>query len=251
MENSTPTNKYPLVPPNEQKCVWMTAGILSYQLCDREFDCDHCPLDSAIRTFPERPSTSQRPTAMDTDRQKSRMLSPGYIYSRKHCWIKSNDGGTVRVGIEPVLSSMLLNLKTVVLPSIGDHLQAGKVCSWVVLEGGTLAISSPLDGDVCGTNAVLVDQPYDIRNNPFEKGWLFDLRTNEDIFNLSSLLRIGEAEKRYAEDERRFHSLVNAELKKHRATAGVTLADGGQVVEDVAAMLGPEKYFLLLSEVFV
>jgi glycine cleavage system H protein len=251
MENSPPTNKHPLVPPNEQKCIWMTAGILSYQLCDKEFDCDHCPLDSAIRTFPERTSIGQRQVKTDSKKQERRMLSPGYIYSRKHCWIKPTDGGTVRIGIEPLFSSMLLHLKTVVLPSIGDRVQAGKVCAWVVLEGGTLAISSPLDGDVSRTNAILVDQPFDLHHDPFEKGWLFELTTNEDIFNLSSLLRIAEAERRYGDDERRFQSLVNTELKKHRTTAGTTLADGGQPVSDVAAMLGPERYFHLLSEVYV
>lgn len=35
--------------PKEQRCVWMAAGILSYQLCEREFDCDQCPLDKAMR----------------------------------------------------------------------------------------------------------------------------------------------------------------------------------------------------------
>lgn len=251
MDNSTPTNKYPLIPPNEQKCVWMTAGILSYQLCDRELDCDHCPLDSAIRTLPERPMTEQRQAAASANTSERKMLSPGYLYSRKHCWIKSNNGNTVRVGIEPLFSSMLLNAKTVVLPSIGDRLQANKVCSWVVLEGGTLAISSPLDGDVIRTNAALVDQSNDIHDDPFERGWLFELSTTDDIFNLSSLLRIAEADRCFSEDERRFQSLVNVELKKHHSTAGATLADGGKPIHDVAMMLGPEKYFLLLNEVFV
>ncbi len=250
MDNSKSTNKYPLVPPNEQKCVWMTAGILSYQLCDRQFDCDHCPLDSALRTFPERTTIDQRQMATNVSAKGRKSLIPGYLYSRKHCWIKSNDGNSVRIGIEPLLSSMLLNSKTVVLPSIGDRVQANKVCAWIVLEGGTLAITSPLDGEVQRTNAALVDQPHDIHDDPFERGWLFDLSTREDIFNLSSLLRMAEADRHYSQDERRFQSLVNTEFKKHHAEAGVTLADGGKPVQDVAAMLGTEKYFLLLREAF-
>ena len=250
MDNSKSTNKYPLVPSNEQKCVWMTAGILSYQLCDRQFDCDHCPLDSAIRTFPERTNIDQRQVARNARSKEGRSLVPGYLYSRKHCWIKSNDGNSVRVGIEPLLSSMLLNSKTVVLPSVRDHVQANKVCAWVVLEGGTLAIASPLDGDVQRTNAELVDQSHDIHDDPFDRGWLFDLTIGEDIFNLSSLFRMAEADRQYSEDEQRFQSLVTMEFKKHHAAAGVTLADGGKPAKDVAAMLGPEKYFLLLREAF-
>ena len=31
------------------RCVWMEAGVVGYKLCDREFDCDHCPFDAALR----------------------------------------------------------------------------------------------------------------------------------------------------------------------------------------------------------
>jgi hypothetical protein len=31
------------------KCVWMQAGNVDYKLCDREYECDECPFDQAIR----------------------------------------------------------------------------------------------------------------------------------------------------------------------------------------------------------
>lgn len=31
------------------QCVWMQAGVVGYKLCDREFDCDLCPFDAALR----------------------------------------------------------------------------------------------------------------------------------------------------------------------------------------------------------
>jgi hypothetical protein len=31
------------------ECVWMQAGVVSYKLCDRRFDCERCPFDMAIR----------------------------------------------------------------------------------------------------------------------------------------------------------------------------------------------------------
>jgi glycine cleavage system H protein len=251
MESSNPTNKYPLVPPSEQKCVWMTAGILSYQLCDRKFDCDHCPLDSALRTFPLRASATESPSraTQSTSAQRKNLL-PGFLYSRKHCWVKPGDGTDVRIGLEPLLASLLQGSKTVVLPSVGDQLQADKACAWIVLEGGTLPILSPMDGEVTRTNALLVDQPHDIRDDPFGHGWLFDVSTGADIFNLSFLYRMGEADRYYAEDEKRFQVLVSGEEKRHRYTTGATLADGGQPVQDVASMLGPEKFFSIMMKVF-
>jgi hypothetical protein len=32
-----------------EQCVWMQAGVVGYKLCDREFDCDLCPFDAALR----------------------------------------------------------------------------------------------------------------------------------------------------------------------------------------------------------
>jgi glycine cleavage system H protein len=250
MQSSRPSNMYPVVPPNEQKCVWMTAGILSYQLCERQFDCDHCPLDSALRTFPQHSVGDKVQDKAPGKTRETGQLISGYLYSRKHCWIRSNEDSTVRVGIEPRFSSLLHNSKTVVLPSIGDPIQMSKACAWIVLEGGTLPISAPLDGTVTRTNALVVDRPFEIQDDPFEKGWLYEVTTSEDIFNLSSLYRIAEADRIYREDEQRFHSLVSTDLKKHHSVAGPTLADGGQPVQDIAAMLGREQYFVLLREVF-
>ena len=31
-------------------CVWMQAGVVDYKLCDRDYDCEHCPFDEALHT---------------------------------------------------------------------------------------------------------------------------------------------------------------------------------------------------------
>ena len=30
-------------------CIWMSAGLVAYKLCDREFKCEECPLDELMR----------------------------------------------------------------------------------------------------------------------------------------------------------------------------------------------------------
>jgi hypothetical protein len=44
-------------------CVWMLSGVLNYRLCDRDLDCEHCPLDRALRGI-EGPENG-RPPAED------------------------------------------------------------------------------------------------------------------------------------------------------------------------------------------
>ena len=39
-----------IVPPGKKKCVWMEAGVVSYKLCDNNFDCSTCTYDHAMQT---------------------------------------------------------------------------------------------------------------------------------------------------------------------------------------------------------
>jgi len=37
-----------IVPPGKKKCVWMEAGVVSYKLCDNNYDCPTCVYDHAM-----------------------------------------------------------------------------------------------------------------------------------------------------------------------------------------------------------
>jgi hypothetical protein len=36
------------MPPGILPCVWMSAGLVSFKLCDREGECEGCPFDRAM-----------------------------------------------------------------------------------------------------------------------------------------------------------------------------------------------------------
>lgn len=31
------------------KCIWMASGVVTYKLCDFEYNCEACPFDQALR----------------------------------------------------------------------------------------------------------------------------------------------------------------------------------------------------------
>jgi len=43
-----------IVPPGKKKCVWMEAGVVSYKLCDNNYDCPTCVYDHAMQTKVDR-----------------------------------------------------------------------------------------------------------------------------------------------------------------------------------------------------
>jgi len=38
-----------IVPPGKKKCVWMEAGVVSYKLCDNNYDCPTCVYDQGMQ----------------------------------------------------------------------------------------------------------------------------------------------------------------------------------------------------------
>jgi len=38
-----------IVPPGKKRCIWMEAGVVSYKLCDNNYDCSTCVYDQAMQ----------------------------------------------------------------------------------------------------------------------------------------------------------------------------------------------------------
>jgi glycine cleavage system H lipoate-binding protein len=250
MSESEADSVHPIVPSGEIRCVWMSAGVLSYQLCERKLDCEQCPLDVALRQrFIDQQSLHGHERAVmeahGTEQPRRNML-----YGRKHMWVSAHDGHTVRLGLEPGFASVLVSPKAVVLPSIGEQIVRNKVCSWIVMDGGTLPIVSPISGKVCQSNTYLAENPHAICASPLGQGWLFELLSEGAVVHDNDLLPVADAARIYAEDGRRFQALLSAELTKGGADVGITLADGGQALENLSEMLGPAKYFKLVRSIY-
>jgi len=250
MSESESQGKYPIVPPNEIRCVWMTAGVVSYQLCDRRLECEQCPLDIALRQrfanqralHPRKPPVANNQTTPETP--------SGTLYGRKHVWVRAGESNTARVGLEPGFASALVSPKAIVLPAVGEHVIRGKVCSWVVMEGGTLPIVAPISGKVRMTNAKLTENPHTICLSPLGSGWLFELTVEAPVAQETDLMSVGDAAPIFAEDETKFQNLLMAELLKGGEVVGPTMADGGQALSGLSEILGPTKYFRLVRNIY-
>ena len=49
---SDPRNR--VLPLDALPCVWMSAGLIAYKLCDQDFECERCLFDWAMRgTHPD------------------------------------------------------------------------------------------------------------------------------------------------------------------------------------------------------
>jgi glycine cleavage system H lipoate-binding protein len=49
VQETTKKTSLKVVPPGKKKCIWMEAGVVSYKLCDNNFDCQTCSYDHGMQ----------------------------------------------------------------------------------------------------------------------------------------------------------------------------------------------------------
>lgn len=231
---SNPQGANPM-PPTDLRCTWMTAGVLSYQLCDRQFACEDCPLDRAMRTHftPAQAAAARQPEEQ----------APDARYTRNHFWLTKSGDATWRAAIEPRLALMLPPVKSVVLPAAGDLLDEHAPAAWIVFDDGTLPLVSPGAGKVLRTNEQLRAEPHLIASPSVAQGWLFEIAVSPGQL-FSSREEIGPS---YDEDDERFRALVAASLNREAAAVGPTLPDGGSRLDSLITMVGLKRYCEVLA----
>lgn len=59
-----------IVPPGKKKCVWMEAGVVSYKLCDNNYDCSTCVYDQGMQVKVARQKEIAPVAAIETQADK-------------------------------------------------------------------------------------------------------------------------------------------------------------------------------------
>ena len=129
------------VPVSGSLCVWMSAGLLTYKLCDRDFDCDHCPLDAALRGR-HRDSDGVVPLSGPS---LSDMLFPAdLLYSAGHCWVgRMSNGGKLRCGLDAFAAALIGHVEEVSWSVAGSAGESASACE-IDVGLGTVSLRLPL-----------------------------------------------------------------------------------------------------------
>ncbi len=241
---------YQIIPPGENRCVWMTAGVLQYQLCDRDFRCEECPLDLAIRR------QVRSPVFVAESAKALRTTPPGpelkkeLRYSSNHCWVLEIAPGSFRVGIEPGFAAAIGRPRAIVLPPQGQAVREGQTCAWIVTAGGTLTLEAALRGSVEAANISLRESPHLLHQHPFDDGWLYEVASDENAVKEAGLVSADRIADSYAADRSRFLAALSGMLRGHRPDRDLSPADLEHQIESIPDQVGHEKYFSALRQIY-
>lgn len=70
MEARAKKESMKIVPPGKKKCVWMEAGVVSYKLCDNNYDCSTCVYDQGMQLKVARQKEAAQLAAVETSTDK-------------------------------------------------------------------------------------------------------------------------------------------------------------------------------------
>ena len=231
-----------VLPSGARPCLWMLAGLLSYRLCDREYDCERCPLDAAIRGAPRAPDAGIAVTPPAWG------IRDGLSYHPVYGWIVPGAGRRVRWGVDGWTAQLLERVTAVILPAVGTRLLRGKVACWATVEGSLVPLRSPLSGEVARTNRALQADPMLMTHSPYDAGWLLDVEADDGSAATRRWIGARERRERAAKQTRRMHRSALGYLHAGQEI-GPTAPDGGVVLSDLRRMLGPSRYHRLVVSV--
>ena len=148
-----------------------------------------------------------------------------YLHSG-HTWVLLESENQVRVGLDDFSQKIMGPADKLKLPDVGKVYYQDHICMSLVRQGHKAPFLAPVDGIIENVNPKVLQKPGLIHDDPYQEGWLFSVRADNLQRNLANLFS-GESNAVWIDQES--HRL----LSFMETTTGVTLPDGGSIIDDV------------------
>jgi glycine cleavage system H protein len=244
----------------QNRCIWMTAGVISFKLCPLDYDCEQCDFDQVMRS---QVRSSREKSRVRPDRSEipvsSAGIATGSVDSKKplfftfsaseldqdlylhpaHLWIRQLEEGKWKVGIDSLLAYVLPTAAKVDLNRPGTRMLQNQLLGKVHTQAGTIPLAAPLSGRLVQTNPRLGESPGIVQEDPYGEGWLAVMESSPGESDLKSYTA-GASSRTFLEEEAQHLRF----LLKHRGieldNIGETLPDGGAHIKHLHQVLpGP------------
>lgn len=266
MKHSKPKSegRFHLIPEGEKPCIWMEIGVVTYKICDRNFNCDTCPLDIGLRGLTGTPAAPEAAkvknplpdSETDFDRKRRsdslrlshlshmvRFYEEGDRYFHpKHTWIQVEAPNRVYIGIDNIVATLLGSIDDVCLPKAGQRIRRGEWCCQVIQRARAFSILSPVSGRVLEANEELHGFPDRLILDSLGGGWLSSVKPDNLQHDLK-YCRAGDAVfPWYLKELEWLDSILANSLQDRRDRVGQTMYDGGELSRNLHELLPPEEY---------
>ena len=99
--------------------------------------------------------------------------------SKQHVWAGIEDRH-VHLGLTNYIQGALGTVISVELPDVGDQIEEGEIFAEIESVSTVHEFLSPVTGTVLTVNPQLEDRPSIINEDPYNQGWLVEVRLKSD-----------------------------------------------------------------------
>jgi glycine cleavage system H protein len=172
----------------------------------------------------------------------SMLIPQGLFYSRNHTWMYMEKSGSARVGLDDLLLHLTGEVNLGKLRNPGENILKGDLLTEAYQDGKSLKILSPVSGKIIGINPAIVENPGILNKDPYEKGWIYEIKPSKWI---------AEADDCYFEEGalhwlkielERFKDFLGTEMKIYTETSPVVMQDGGALCDHVLTGMSSEVW---------
>ncbi len=256
--------RFSVIPEGEKQCVWMEAGVVAYKICDRDFQCENCPLDIGLRGMSPEPAAGQTarkqpslPTLKPDFKSRSNGSSLRFsvlsgmndfqggddrYFHPKHTWIQPEASDRIYVGIDSIVATVLGSIDAISLPLPGQRIRRGENCCQVIQGSRAFSILSPISGRIVEINEDLENFPDKVILDSLGKGWLFCVEP-DDLEEDLQYCRGGDSVfPWYMKELQWLDSVLADNLQRRQKQLGQTMYDGGELSRNLRDLLSPDEY---------
>ena len=106
-------------------------------------------------------------------------MPDGLYYHKEHAWVKVQDDGLVKVGMNDFYQKSAGDTTYVDLPFEDDEVEQGETCGKIQSAKWVGKFVSPLTGEVANINEELEDDCSLINTDPYGGGWIMIIRPSK------------------------------------------------------------------------
>ncbi|MCH8054680.1 MAG: glycine cleavage system protein GcvH [Deltaproteobacteria bacterium] len=117
-------------------------------------------------------------------------MESGLKVSEQHVWVRI-ENPHVFLGLTNFAQGELGQIITVDLPEMGDEVERGEPFAELESVATVSELIAPVSGTVLTVNADLEDHPSIINEDPYNEGWLIEVRLKDDS-EVESLMDMDE-----------------------------------------------------------
>lgn len=100
-------------------------------------------------------------------------------YTKSHEWVRTEEDGTLTVGITDHAQEALGDLVYIELPEVGADMSAEEACCVIESVKAASDIYMPISGEIVEVNEALVDEPEIVNKSAYDEGWIFKVNPTD------------------------------------------------------------------------